>query len=184
MIFGQISQFAIEATVEPDLKPQSVVRGGVCVWCQGKMIGDVSNRHCPLFVSYQYFELLQHSINENELWQSDFDKMDEQEIYQFLVGKLYGVGGEGKHDLLDEDDGADDRFWQHQFPVNWGERDDSGGLWFIAQKGNEMLILNPVAENSSVDVYWLSTRSVLEAASLFCEWYEGQEDRLSRPSGL
>jgi hypothetical protein len=103
MLFGEPADFAIEAYVEPDLKPPSAVWGRMCVWCRGVPLGDISERYCALYPAYCSFRSLPSCLDS--LW----------------ADELAGLGDEGVWNFLDADWAAWDRF---NFLSNWGERFD------------------------------------------------------------
>ena len=46
MIFGNKKDFAIQAIIEPNLKPPSSVWGRFSVWVENVSIGDYNEEHC------------------------------------------------------------------------------------------------------------------------------------------
>lgn len=92
MRFGDPADFAIEADVEPHLRPPSAVWGHMCVWCQGVVLGDITDLHCGLYGAYSSFRWL--ASNLNELWAPELVGLDDVAVWNFLDGLLYGYHGD------------------------------------------------------------------------------------------
>jgi len=91
MIFGDKTDFAIEAMIEPNLVPPSHPWGRLCIWVEGTQIGDFEDPHCSLWTCFKSF---QGKCDElSELWIDKFQNMSDTEIWNFLDSRLYGDHG-------------------------------------------------------------------------------------------
>src|SRR5438067_1018198 len=82
--------FAIEGGVEPGLVSPSVPWGHMRIWCNGVPLGDIGNPHCAL----PYPALRNAKEHLDKLWDDGFRGLDDEDVWNFLDGLLYGYHGE------------------------------------------------------------------------------------------
>src|SRR4051794_10065205 len=92
MLFGERTDFAIEAEVEPDLTAPSAVWGRMCIWCRGLRLGNFEESSCALDASFVGFAGI--SSHLDEIWDDELAGLDDQAAWNFLDGLLYGYHGE------------------------------------------------------------------------------------------
>jgi hypothetical protein len=181
MIFGNTSEFAIEAVIEPDIKAPSAVWGRMRVWCQGETIGDLNEPFCALYPAYLGFRDL--LITLPTLSWAGIENMTNGDIWNFLDGLLYGYHG----DIQIQDDRALERmqedadiYGKFNFLTNWGEQFDRRGKSFIyCADGDKVTILN----RSLWSEHGLALHTIRQALpfaiSLFLVWFEEEAQRLT-----
>ena len=182
MLFGDPSEFAVEAEVEPDLRPPSAVWGHMCVWCRGNALGDIDNRHCALYLSCVRFTWLAEHLDE--LWTPELAAFDDAGRWNFLKSLLYGYHGDidlAEHDRRTDDEMGTDwaEYSRFDFLTNWGEQFDGGFASFIFRPpGDAVHILSRAfPENVGLCVR-VSPEGFVTAATGFVEWFREQERRL------
>lgn len=180
MIFGDKSDFAIQAIIEPHLQAPSEPWGRLCIWVSGKQIGDFDDPHCGLYDCYVSF---QEKCNElSELWTDEFKNLDNIEIWNFLDGTLYGYHGNTEINCtrtLEETLNDSKKYSKFDFLTNWGEMFDRDGKSFILKPPNELIkVLNYDYEQEIVNVYRCTEFSFHRASRDFFNWYSEQVRRL------
>ena len=179
MLFGETTDFAIEADIEPDLKPPSAVWGYMCVWCRGISLGDLGDRYCSLGHAYCSFRWLTSHLDE--LWASELAELDDVAAWNFLDGLLYGYHGdvEVSDARTIEQCKMDWKSWSRfNFLTNWGEQFDGYKAFIQCPPDNTVRILSrrlPAQFGRSVTV---SRAMFVSAAEGFAKWFEEQEQRL------
>lgn len=180
MIFGNKADFAIEAMIEPHLKPPSIPWGRMCIWVEGKFIGDYDDPHCGLGSACQGFS---EKIDElNALWLDSFTELSDLGVWNFLDALLYGYQGneELEDDRTVEQSISDSNMYsKFDFLTNWGEMFDRDGKSFLLKQPNGYLkVLNFDYEENRVNSYQCSELSFRKAVKEFVDWYDQQEDSL------
>jgi hypothetical protein len=184
MIFGDPSDFAIEAMIESDLTVPSAVWGRMRIWCQEETIGDYNEPFCALYPAYLGFNDLQQTIST--LRWNGIEEMTNAEIWNFLDGLLYGYQG----DVEIQDDRPLEQmqkdateYGKFNFLTNWGEQFDQGGKSFIVCKdGRKITILNRSLP-AKYDIAVITSKLALNnAISLFLSWFDNEARRLSGES--
>jgi hypothetical protein len=179
MRFGDPADFAIEAEVEPDLKPPSAVWGRMCVWCRGVPLGNIEDRHCALYPAYGAFRGLESYLDR--LWAPELAGLDDVAAWNFLDGLLYGYHGdvEVRDHRSIEQCHVDWATWRSfNFLTNWGEQFDGYKSFLLCPPGGPVRVLSrrlPAHMGRSVEV---SLGAVLAATQGFVRWFEEQELRL------
>jgi hypothetical protein len=180
-VFGDPSDFAIEAAVEPDLPPGSAVWGRMRVRCGGAALGNIDERHCALYPAYCAFRDLVTIVDR--LWAEVFEGLDDGAIFDMLDRLLYGgrfdspvqppsslFGEEGK------------RAWAawgcFDFLNNWGEQFDGYKSFLVCPPGGPVRVLSRSFIGHSGPSVAVSLDGVVAAATGFCNWFEAQETRL------
>jgi hypothetical protein len=179
-MFGDPSDFAIEAGVEPDLVAPSSVWGHMRIWCGGFPLGDIEDRHCALYPSYLALRWRRDHLEE--LWEQELDGLDDLATWNFLDGALYGYHGDVE---IVDDRSLDDlrrdsqRLGKFNFLTNWGEQFDGGYKSFLVCPPGMPCRVFCRAFPPSVGLGVNVSRVAFERASkAFAEWFELQEQRL------
>lgn len=176
MVFGEKSDFAIEALMEPGLLVPSSAWGRMCIWIGGRSLGDITDEHCSLFSAYESFR--EASDNVDSLWDSHFAELSNSEIYYFLDEMLYGYRGniEVEDDKTAEEASRDWReYGKFNFLTNWGEMFDSAGKAFLLRKDNQTLKILLFDElNNIVETLECTTSNFRDSVRKFSAWYEEQ----------
>jgi hypothetical protein len=180
-LFGERSDFAIEADVEPDLKPPNAVWGHMCVWCADAAHGNIKDRYCALYPAYVAFGSLTSRLDL--LWAEEFDGMEDAAIYEFLNGLLFGerfdsavqppsslFGKEGRRSW--------DAWGRFNFLTNWGEQLDGYTSFIVCPPDGMARVLSKAFIGHSGVSASVSLTGVVTAAREFRNWFEGQELRL------
>lgn len=178
MLFGDRDTFAIEAMVEPDLKPPSPVWGRIRVWCEGRCIGDYDEPYCALYDSYRGFQRLERELSS--LWRPEFEGLGDFELWDLLDGALYGCGD----DPRSFDEMVRDRrtYGACDFLTNWSPSFDGGGKSFIVlPPGGDVHILNGVKLREQGAALQVPPDQVLTAIRAYVVWFEEQAAALGYP---
>lgn len=182
MLFGDRNDFAIEADVEPDLKPPSEVWGCMCVWCRGFALGELHERYCCLGIAAAQFERLLARFDE--LWTPELAVFDDVGRWNFLKSLLYGYQGDidlAEHDRRTRDEMRTDWgvYGRFDFLTNWGEQFDGGFASFIfCPPGGQVHILSRAFPASLGLCVQVTPEGFLTAATGFVDWFREQERRL------
>lgn len=181
MIFGEKTDFAIEAMIEPDLVPPSLPWGRLCIWVAGTQLGDFEDQHCSLYLCYKNFQ--EKCGQWDQLWLENFRHFSDIEIWNFLDGLLYGYHGNmalNDNRSLAEITQDCETYSKFGFLTNWGEMFDDGGKSFIVRPPDERIkILNYDYERERVNTYLCSETSFSKAATEFAAWYAAQSVALN-----
>ena len=185
MLFGNRATFAIEAMVEPGLRPPEAVWGRICVWVQGQCIGDYDDPFCALYSSYHGFRKLAGALSG--LWRPEFEGLSDSALWNMLDGALYGYHGDVElvDDLRSPDQLRQDsqKYGVFDFLTNWSESFDASGKCFIVRPagGGLMRILQWAEAERSVTALVVSAGDVDVAIRQYLAWFEAQAARLGRP---
>ena len=183
MLFGDKTDFAIEAMVEPELTPPSAVWGRMRVWCQDAPLGDFDDPFCALYPAYLDFWRLSQRIDR--LWTAELQDFTDEEIFYFLDRLMWGDGLESlltkeKFKTLLENP---IEWGLCNFLTDWGEQFDGTKAFILNPPGDSLRILCrelPPERGIGVSV---SRKGFLAAAAAFDQWYEEQKTRLSPEDG-
>jgi hypothetical protein len=182
MLFGDPSDFAIEADVEPDLRPPSAVWGCMCVWCRGNALGRLEERYCALYHSHCSFEWV--AAHLDELWTPELAAFGDDGKWNFLHGLLYGYHGDidlGEHDRRTLAEMRLDwaEYGRFDFLTNWGEQFDGGFASFLFRPpGQDVCILSRAFPPNVGLCVRVTPGGFVAAATGFVEWFREQERRL------
>ncbi|MEO2091856.1 MAG: hypothetical protein ABGY75_20575 [Gemmataceae bacterium] len=180
-LFGDRSDFAIEAGVEPELKPPSAVWGHMCVWCRGVALGDLNDPHCGLAHAYSSFQQFPGQLDR--LWAPELEGLDDIATWNFFDGLLYGyhVDVEVPDDRTAGECSADWMRWgAHDFLTNWGEQFD-GCKAFVTCPPGDMLRIYFRRRSDPVRCVEVTRAGFTAASTQFVKWFEQQEQRLRGP---
>ena len=182
MLFGNPSEFAIEAMLEPGIRPPSGVWGRMQVWCQGVSLGDFTDPCCGLYPSYLGFRDMSAVLPT--LWHQEFDGLTDLELANKLDLLLYGYRGD---EYVQDDRSVEEceRDWleygQHVFLTNWGEQFDRTGKAFVFSKDAASVVILIRVPGTSVEVRRLETtrEAFCTAALEFVRWFDEMAESLS-----
>ena len=160
-VFGNRDDFAIEAGIEPELKPPSAVWGHMCI------CGLLSPVHGELTI--------------DRLWAEEFVSLDDLAVLNFLDGLLYGY--HGNLELPDDRPVATLKrgavVWGcFNFLTNWGEQFDRCKAFIMCPPGGPVRILSRDLPDPLAPGVRVSKEGVVAAINGFTEWFEKQEQRL------
>lgn len=82
MLFGNPTDFAIEAMTEPHLSAPSALWGRMRVVCDKQIYGDYENPHCALYPAYCQFRWFRENVAD--LWDSSFNGLSNSELHDLL----------------------------------------------------------------------------------------------------
>lgn len=181
MLFGDPDEFAIEAGVEPDLRPPSAVWGFMRVWCRGATLGDIDERYCALYHSSAAFGVLADTIAD--LWVPELAAFDDEGKWKFLDGLLYGYHGGvplDHHDrrTLPEVQADSTEYGRFNFLTNWGEQFDGFKSFIFRPPGGQVCVLSRAFPARVGLCARVPLEAFASAACQFTLWYREQERRL------
>jgi hypothetical protein len=182
-LFGDRSNFAIEAGAEPGGHTGSTVWGYMCIWCGGQQLGDLDDRHCGLFDAYSGFQDTVASLDS--LWDNAFICLNDQAIFNHLDVLLYGYrqGVEIVDNRTVEDCKRDwDRWGRFDFLTNWGEPFNGCKAFLLHPPGPRLRVLFRAPSEDSVVSKDISVLGFLAAVSAFSRWYQKQDQGLKNVS--
>jgi hypothetical protein len=181
MLFGDPQDFAIEAMIEPELKPPSSVWGRMCIHVSSTVLGDFDDQHCGLYGAYAEFKWL--AANCDQLWDASFEGLTPKQIHRKV-----------RHAIYDDDDRTDDqvridtqRYSKFDFLTNTGEQFDDYSSVIVSADSATLLILHePYARLSSkrrLPVDFLiancSIPGFITASTAFIQWFDKEAVRLA-----
>jgi hypothetical protein len=175
MLFGSRETFAVEAMIEPHLKPPSAPWGRLCIWCEGVAIGDFGDENCGLECIERLAEL---PPRLGELWLSEFEGLDDVALWNVLDGALYGYHGDRSLEAgrtLDEIHQDWHVYGRFDFLTNWGEMFDRAGKSFIIRVPDHRIkILNRPPPLENVVALFCSEDAFCAAIGPLVGWFEEQ----------
>lgn len=184
-VFGDRHDFAIEAGVEPELKPPSAVWGHMCVWCRGAPLGDIEDRYCALYPAYRGFRSLLSPVHGeptlDRLWAEEFAGLGDLAVLDFLDGLLYGYHGdvEVPDERTAEQCRRDAVVWGcFDFLTGWGEPFDGCKAFILRPPGGQVRILSRDLPESLAPGVEASRGGVVAAVTGFTAWFNEQARRL------
>lgn len=171
-VFGDRGDFAIEAGIERDGHTAGTVWGHMCVWCQGIALGDIDERYCALFPAYDHFHWL--ADHHDCLWADELTGLDDQALWNFLDGLLYGYHGD--IELQDqrtlEECRRDWDLWGRFRFLDYGEQFDGYKSFLLSPPGEMARLLSRrLPEKMGVGVA-VTKKGLQKAASAFAHWFE------------
>ncbi|MES2739191.1 MAG: hypothetical protein V4672_22955 [Verrucomicrobiota bacterium] len=137
MIFGNSQDFAIEAYHEPS-GPKWDGFGRLCLYIQGKQLGDIGSDHCSLFHVTDRFRKLSELFLEIQrdsclgiLWDESFASLSDKEIFDRVNEALFV--GEPSEDSA--------QFSNFDFLTNTGEMFNGVKTFIACRPDGHVLIL-------------------------------------------
>ena len=134
MIFGQASEFAIEAYHEP-AGPQWNGFGRMAIIIQGMQLGNIREEHCSLFDATDRFRELCSIIDT--LWDESFTGLSDSDIFQIIDRARYT----GYLPDLSE------RYGRFDFLTNTGEQFNGIKVFIICRPGGLVHVLYQFRNN-------------------------------------
>ncbi len=181
-VFGDPTDFAIEAGVESDRHTAATVWGHMRVWCRGVALGNLDDRYCGLYQAYSEFVRL--TANLDSLWADELTGLDDVSAWNFLDGMLYGYHGDielADERTLEECERDAARWGPFNFLTNWGEQFDGYKSFLLCPPGDLARVLSrrlPEHMGCGVSV---AQRGIVEATADFAQWFEAESRRLHVP---
>lgn len=181
-MFGDPTDFAIEAMIEPHLIPPSSPWGRMRIWCQNTPMGNIDEECCGISATFDRLNLIAENVKF--FWLDEFNQKSPIEIIDFLDAVLFGWCGavELEDDRTIEQIHADmDKYGRFSFLTNWGEQFDESGKTF--------LLCPPTGGVHIVSRFFSSESnfSLLTTQRTFCttvfaanDWFNKQRQALSR----
>jgi hypothetical protein len=169
MMFGQPTDFAIEAYHEPS-GPEWGGCGRLCIHIQGTTLGDIRDNHCSLFqVTDRFRELvglpMLHRYGETieTLWHESFDSLSDTEIFGLIDQARY-VG---------EPSESGPRYDVFDFLTNTGEMFNSTKTFIACHPNGNVHILCQFRDNT-FGFFACGVRSFRSAADTYVRWFDEQ----------
>jgi hypothetical protein len=180
-VFGDRADFAIEADVEPDLKPPNAVWGHMCVWCRGVALGNIDDHHCALYPAYCAFGSLASYVDQ--LWAEEFARLEDAAIHDMLDGLLFGRRFDSPvqppSSLFGEEGQRNWTVWGcFSFLTNWGEQFDGYKAFIVRPPGGPARVLSRAFIGHAGCSIQVTPAGVVAASEGFRRWFEEQELRL------
>lgn len=179
VLFGDPSDFAIEAGVEPDLAPPTPVWGHMRIWCRGVPLGNIDDRHSGLYLPCLGFQRTAQHLEE--LWDETLAGLDDREIWNHLEGLLYGFHGDVEIEdgrTSDEVDADLARYGKFNFLTNWETPFDGYKAFLLCPPGKPLRVLCRLPDRRTLAVD-ISRAGFVAAAEAFARWFQEQQRRLS-----
>lgn len=166
MIFGQQSDFAIEAYHEPS-GPRWGGCGRMAIDIQGVRFGDIRENHCSLFHATDQFRGLCRSIET--LWDESFANLSDAEIFAAVDHALY---------ISDECDA--ERYGRFDFLTNTGEQFDDAKTFIICRPDGRVHILYQLRDDT-IGSASCSVESFRRVAAAYVQWFDEQVRNTAPP---
>lgn len=182
-IFGDRSDFAIEAGVELNGHTEGTVWGYMCLWCASFPLGDIDERYYG--IGHAYSELRWLALNYQNLWAEELAFLDDLRQLNFLDAILYGYcnGVELPETPTLLSLRSDSHWNRFNFFTNWGEPFDGYKAFLICPPGEPIKALSrafPEVAGFGVSV---SRQGFETAIQGFTQWFENESKRLGIPCG-
>ena len=162
---GDKSNFAIQAMLEPELKPPSFIWGSMCLWVLGFQIGDYNDEHCGLAQCVFHMNQVVGIIDQLSI--EVFSEQSDQEIYSFLENACLNPGF--------DDFGVDNGFLEfHKFRFDYGfsEMFDREPMSFLLKQTNGSLkLLFKIKNDDKLMSHTFSEQFFIETVAKFNTWF-------------
>jgi hypothetical protein len=172
MLFGNPTDFAIEAMTEPHLSAPSAVWGRMRVICDKQIYGDYENPHCALYPAYCQFRWFRENVID--LWDSSFNGLSNSELHDLLDHAIYGDDNRNTQEI--ESDSM--RYGRFNFLTNWGEQFDGYKSFIVSPMAGTLIILRR-DEGGLLIVASCSTQGFVKAADEYLDWFHAETERLT-----
>ena len=160
MIFGQPTDFSIEAYHEP-YGAEWGGFGRMSIAIQNVRLGDIRENHCSLFHATD--RLRDAYPNVETLWDDSFSGLSDTEIYAVLEQALY---------LSDISDW--DRYGRYDFLTNTGEQFDDSKTYIFCRPQGHVHILYNRSQDDVIGSASCSVQSFRSVASSYIQWFDDQ----------
>jgi hypothetical protein len=179
-MFGDRSDFAIEAMTEPHLIAPSDVWGRMCLHIGSVVLGDITDEHCGLYDAYCGFSKLVGDATR--LWEDSFTGLNHRQIHDCVRNAIYGDDDRSMDAIL-----ADARrYGRFDFLTNWGEQFDGFASVIVQCDDATTTILHSphsaFARKRDPGLFVVASCSTLgfrDACSAFVKWFDSEASRLT-----
>ncbi len=180
MMFGDPSEFAIEAMIEPHLIAPSAVWGRMCLHIGPVVLGDITDEHCGLYGAYCGFNELVGDTTR--LWDDSFTGLNHKQIHDRVRNAIYGDDERSMDTIL-----ADaQRYRRFDFLTNWGEQFDGFASVIVQHDDAITTILHrphsAFARKRDPGPFVVATCNTLDfrdACGAFVRWFDSEASRLT-----
>lgn len=160
MIFGDTTDFAIEAYHEPS-GPQWGGFGRMCLHVQGMVLGDIRDNHCSLFHATD--RIREVAADFESLWDESFTGLSDAEVFALIDREIYSDQG--------SEDGR--RFWACDFLTNTGEMFDDSKTFIIFRRPDRLHILYCLRDDTLGSAS-CSVSTFRRVANAYVSWFDEQ----------
>jgi hypothetical protein len=128
MITGDKSIFAIEFYTDSGFNPSPHVFGRMCIWIDGKFLGDISEPDCILEVSRANLEKFLKKLKTQK--NGEFPELSDLEAFEFLHQKLYEDDERTDEEIREDGE----KYWRYDFLTNGGESFDPYASFAVTEE--------------------------------------------------
>ena len=166
MIFGEPTDFAIEAYHEPS-GARWAGFGRMSIDIQGVRLGNIHEKHCSLFHAADRLRDLPPTIAE--LWEEAFNGLSDAEIFAVVDEALYRAST-----------GNWARYGRFDFLTNTGEQFDNLKTFIVCRPDQRISILYQLPDDK-LGAASCSAQSFQNTSASFVRWFDKQV-RIIAPS--
>jgi len=159
MIFGEPTDFAIEAYHEP-YGPEWSGFGRISIVIQGLRLGDIRENHCSLFHAVSQIRDVYPAIES--FWDESFTGLSDAEIYAAV-----------EHDYRVADNSDWERLGRYYFLTFAGEPFDGFNIMVVCPPGEHVRILYSLPDDT-FGAASCSVHSFKQVAESFVLWFDEQ----------
>jgi hypothetical protein len=168
MIFGEPTDFAIEAYHEP----YGAAYGGfgrMCIHVQGVCLGNIRENHCSLFHATNRFR--ETHANLEKLWDESFTGLSDAGIFAVLDEELYVGEGES---------GGWERYGRFNFLTNTGEQFDDSKTFIVCRPNGRVHILYRLRDDTRGSAS-CTVEPFRAVADSYVRWFDEQVRHTAPP---
>lgn len=180
MMFGNPSDFAIEAMTEPHLVAPSAVWGRMCVHIGPTVLGDFSDENCGLYGAYCGFKDLLGITTR--LWDESFDGLSREQIHDLVRNAIYGDDDRPMDAIMADSE----RYSCFDFLTDWDEQFDGFASVIVQEDDRTTTVLHRPhsafarqREPGPFVVAICSTVGFRNACAGFVGWFDSEAARLT-----
>lgn len=180
MMFGDPSNFAIEAITEPHLVAPSAVWGRMCIHIGPIVLGDFTDEHCGLYGAYCGFKKL--LTTESQLWDDAFVGLTREQIHDLARNAIYGDDDRSMEAILADSQ----QYRRFDFLTNWDEQFDGFASVIVQEDDRTTTILHrphsAFARKRDPGPFVIATCNTIgfrNAIAGFVEWFDAEASRLT-----
>ncbi len=167
MIFGQPSDFAIEAYHEPS-GPQWAGFGRMAIDIRDVRLGDIRENHCSLFHAVDRFRQVYSTIET--LWDESFSGLSDAEIFRLIDHARY----------IGEPTESGPDYSPFDFLTNTGEQFDDAKTFIVCRPDGRVHILYQLRDGT-VGSASCPVSSFRQIAESFVRWFDEQLRTIAPP---
>lgn len=172
MLFGNPSDFAIEAASEANLTAPSAVWGRMRVICDKQIYSDYENPYCALYPAYCQFRWFRENVFD--LWDDSFNGLSNTELHDLLDRMIYADDNRTSEEV--ERDST--RYGRYNFLTNWGEQFDGYKSFIVSPMPGRLAILRR-DDTGRLSVANCTTQGFVDAAEAYLDWFHAETLRLT-----